>query len=124
MRIVLAIVATLALTLGTAWASDHSGTVMAVDPEKGILVIGEIGPWRVKDGKTEITRRTVVVEPSTLFVMVKRSPEPGPSGWPGEFVEVPLGAWAVKAGDFVTVQVEQKGERRTATKIAVVAAAE
>ena len=124
MRIVLSIIAALALTLGTAWAWDHSGTVMVVDPGNGILVIGEIGPWHVKDGKTEITRQTVVVEPSTQFVMTKRTREPGPAGWPGEFVEVPLGAWAVKAGDFVTVHVEQKGTRRTATKITVAEAAE
>ena len=124
MRIVLSIIATLALTLGTAWAWDHSGTVMAVDPAKGILVIGEIGPWHVKDGKTEITRQTVVVEPSTEFVMTKRTREPGPAGWPGEFVEVPLGAWAVKEGDFVTVHVEQKGKRRIATKITVAEATE
>ena len=124
MRSALSIIATLALTVGTAWAWDHSGTVMAVDPDRGVLVIGEIGPWHVTDGKTEITRQTVVVEPSTQFVMAKRTRELGPAGWPGEFVEAPLGAWAVKEGDFVTVRVEQKGTRRTATKITVAEAAE
>lgn len=124
MRIVLSVITALALTLGTAWAWDHSGTVMSVDRERGILVVGEIGPWHVKDGKTEITRQTIVVEPSTQFVMVKRTREPGPAGWPGEFVEVPLGASEVKPGDFVTAHVEQKGKRRTATKITVAGAAE
>jgi hypothetical protein len=124
MRIALAAVATAVLMLGTAWASDHSGTVMAVDPEKGTIVLGEVGPWHVKEGQTEITHRTIAVEPSTQFVMLKRTREPGPSGWPGDFVEVPLGAWAVKGGDFVTVRVEQKGKRPIATRIAVTVTAE
>ena len=123
-RMAFVIVATLALALGTAAASDHSGTVMAVDPEKGTIVVGEVGPWQVKDGKTQITRQTIVVAPSTQFVASKRSREPGPAGWPGEFVEVPLGAWAVKPGDFVTVHVEKVGTGRTATKITVPEAAE
>lgn len=124
MRIGLVIVAALALTLGTAWGRDHSGTVMAVDPEQGTIVIGEIGPWHVKDGTIEVTRQTIVVAPSARFVVAKRTGEPGPAGWVGEFVEVPRGAWAVKAGDFVTVHVETVGSRVTATKITVAEAAE
>ncbi|MEK7700648.1 MAG: hypothetical protein AAB418_01450 [candidate division NC10 bacterium] len=124
MRVTLAIVAALALAPGTAAASDHSGTVMAIDPDKGTIVVGEVGPWQLKDGKTEITRQTIVVTPSTRFVASKRSREPGPAGWPGEFVEVPLSAWAVKPGDFVTVHVEKAGTRWTATKITVPEAAE
>ncbi len=124
MRAALVIVATLALTIGTAWASDHSGTVAAVDPEKNTLVIEEVGPWHVKDGKTEITRQTIVVAPSAQFVISRRAREPGLAGWPGEFLEVPLGAWAVKPGDFVTAHVEKVGNRATATKITVAEAAE
>ena len=124
MRTALVIVATLALTLGTAWASDHSGTVTAVDPDKRTIVIEEVGPWHVKDGQTEITRQTIAVAPSAQFVASKRTSEPGPAGWPGEFVEVPLGAWAVKPGDFVTVHVEKVRKRATATKITVAEAAE
>jgi len=124
MRTALAVVATIVLTLGTAWASDHSGTVVAVHPQKGTIVLGEVGPWHVKDGQTEITHRTIDVGPSTQFVMLQRSREPGPSGWPGDFVEAPLGAWAVKGGDFVTVRVERKGKRPIATRIAVAVTAE
>lgn len=124
MRSALAAIAAVVLALGTSWASDHSGTVIAVDPQKGTILLGEVGPWHVKDGQTEITRRTIGVEPSTQIVMLKRSREPGPSGWPGDFVEVPLGAWAVKGGDFVTVRVEQKEKRPIATRIAVTVVAE
>jgi hypothetical protein len=117
-------IATLVLTLGPAWAADHSGTVVAVDPAKGTIVIDEIGPWQTKGGKTISTHRTFVVEPATQFVTLKRRPEPGPSGWRGEFVEAPLGAWAVSKGDFVTVRVEEKEKRSVATRIAVTAMAE
>ena len=47
-----------------------------------------------------------------------------PSGWPGDFVEMPLDAWAVKGGDFVTVRVDQKGKRSIAIRIAVTVTAE
>lgn len=124
MRVLLPLVATLTLTVGSAAASDHSGTVMAVDPGKGTIVIGEVGPWQVKDGKTVVMRQTIVVAPSTQFVASKRSREPGPAGWPGGFVDAPLGAWAVKPGDFVTVHVEKIRTRWTATKITVPEAAD
>jgi len=88
---------------GTPVASFVAGIVeiakrrwvhMAVDPEKGTIVLGEVGRWHVKDGQTEITRRTIDVEP------------------------------AVKGGDFVTVRVEQMGKRPIATRIAVTVTAE
>jgi len=120
MSIVLALGAALALSLGTALASDHSGTVITVDPGKGTMILGEVGPWRLRDGQTVITRRTIAVGPSASFVGAKRSREPGPGGWPGEFVEVKLGAWAVKPGDFVTVRVDETGARWTATRVTVV----
>jgi hypothetical protein len=97
---------------------------VAVDPAKGTIVIDEIGPWQTKSGRTISTHRTYVVEPSTQFVMLKRSSQPGPSGWRGEFVEAPLGAWAVGKGDFVTVRVEEKAKRSIATRIAVTVMAE
>jgi hypothetical protein len=90
-----------------------------VDRDSGTIIVGEIGPWQVKDGKTEITKRTIAVGPTTQFVASRRTKEPGPAGWPGEFVEVRLDQWAVKAGDFVTVHVEKDGTRATATKITV-----
>jgi hypothetical protein len=110
-----------ALVLGAraAAAADHSGTVTAVDRDGGTIVVGEVGPWHVKDGRTEITKRTIAVGPTTQFVASRRTKEPGPAGWPGEFVEVKLDQWAVKAGDFVTVHVEKDGKPPTATKIIV-----
>lgn len=56
----------------------------------------------------------------TKFVRVVRRTEAGPGGWPGEFVEVSLGAWDVKEADFVTVEAGRLGKRLVALKITVV----
>lgn len=53
----------------------------------------------------------------TTFVRVERRTEAGPTGWPGGFVEVSIGASDVKAGEFVTVAAERAGERLVARKI-------
>jgi hypothetical protein len=111
--------AVLALSTGAALATDHSGTIVGVNKDAGFLVIGEVGPWRVKDGQTEITKRTIAVAPSARFVVAKRSPGPGPTGWPGEFVEVPLDPWAVRTGEFVTVHVERTEKGPMAVRVTV-----
>ncbi len=98
---VLATVGVLVLGAGVAAAADHSGTLMAVDRDRGTIVIGEVGPWQVKEGKTEITRKTIAVGAATQFVEVKLDP------------------WMVREGDFVTVRVEKDGKLPTATKITV-----
>jgi hypothetical protein len=56
----------------------------------------------------------------TKSVRVERHTEAGPTGWPGGFVEVSLGAWDLKEEDFVTVEAERAGERLVALKITVV----
>jgi len=43
----------------------------------------------------------------------------GPAGWIGELVEVSLGAWEVKKGDFVTVEIRREGQRLSALKVVV-----
>ncbi|HAM59162.1 MAG TPA: hypothetical protein DCQ64_28620 [Candidatus Rokubacteria bacterium] len=111
----------LALGVATAGASDHSGTVVSVDATAGTLVIGELGPWQVREGKTLITERTITVAPSTRFVAVTRSREAGPSGWVGELVEVPLDPWAVRQGDFVTVRAGRADRGLLAEKVTVTA---
>jgi hypothetical protein len=47
-------------------------------------------------GKTTITKQTIAVSPTAQFVASRRTKEPGPTGWPGDFVEVRLDPWAVK----------------------------
>jgi len=99
----------------------HSGTILAVNRAAGTIVLGEVGPWRASAAPAEITRRTILVTAATAFTRVERAPGPEITRGIGEFVEVPLSAWAVKEGDFATVQVEREGRRLTALKITVVA---
>ncbi len=56
-----AILLVLALPLWAAEMTNISGTILALNREAGTIVVGEVGPWRVKDGATEITLRTVAV---------------------------------------------------------------
>ena len=96
-----------------------SGTILALDKEAGTIVVGEIGPWRVKGGVTEVTPRTIAVTSATEFKQVRRATGAGPTGWIGDFVEVGIGAWELKKGDFVTVEVQREGRRLTALKVVV-----
>ncbi len=77
------------------------------------------GPWRVKDGVTQLERRTIVIVPSTELMRLKRATGVAPSGWPGDFVESAFPEWQVKPGDWVTVAVKPDGTRMTAIRIDV-----
>ena len=106
------------------WSGDvgearYSGTVVAVDRAAGTIVVEGMGPWRVKDGVTQLERRTIVVAPSTELMRLKRATGEAPSGWPGDFVESALPEWQVKPGDWVTVVVKPDGTRTTALRIDV-----
>ncbi len=115
-------VAVLVAVAVVAWAiptwSDgqerkYSGTVLSV------IVVGDMGPWRIKEGVTQVDRRTIGVTPSTEFVSVKRASGPAPSGWVGDFIESVLPGWQVKPGDWVTVIVKADDKRPTAVRIYV-----
>lgn len=97
----------------------HSGTIVTIDPAAAVLVIGEIGPWRIVGGQTQITRRTFTLLPSTTVVLVKRSDQPT-EGFPGDWVETPLAVPDLVAGDFVTVEALPEGDRLTALFVTVV----
>jgi len=104
-----------------AWAGEkHSGTIVSIDKRASALVVGEVGPWRVSQGQTEITNLTFRVTGETKFVRAERRAEAGSAGWPGGFVEAPLGAWDVKEGDFVTMEAERAGKGLVALKVTVV----
>jgi hypothetical protein len=99
--------------------TGHSGTVTAVDRAAGTITIEEIGPWRVEGGQTVVTPLTVRADESTSWMRARRATGAGPSGWEGEFVEAPQGAWEVKPGDYVTVEVSREGKRRVAVRVTV-----
>lgn len=119
-----AILLVLALPLWAGETTNISGTILALNKEAGTIVVGEVGPWRVKDGATEITPRTVTVTAGTEFKQVRRAEGAGPTGWVGEFVEVAIAPWELKKGDFVTAQVRREGPGLTAVKVAVSAVVE
>jgi hypothetical protein len=97
----------------------YSGMVLSVDRSAGVMVVEDMGPWRIKDGVTQVGRRTVEVTASTEFVSVKRASGPAASGWVGDFVERALPGWHVKPGDWVTVIVKTGDKRPTAVRISV-----
>ena len=98
----------------------HTGTIASIDKSANVIVVEEVGPWRVERGQTEVTKRAIHVSGETKFVRVERRLEAGPGGWPGGFVEASLGAREVREGDYVTVEAERAGERLVALKITVV----
>jgi FtsP/CotA-like multicopper oxidase with cupredoxin domain len=116
---VLAVVASATAAGRAAEEAKYSGTVVAVDQAAGRIVVEGMGPWRVKDGVTQLDRRTVAVTASTEFVKIKRARGPAPSGFTDDYVATPLPAWQVKPGDWVTVTVKPDGKRVTASKIDV-----
>lgn len=93
------------ILLGTAAADAggglrYSGTVLAIDPGAGMMVIEEVGPGR---GSTPVmTRRTITITSRTKFNRFIRVS--GPGGFAGDFIEVVLDADDVALGEFVTAE--------------------
>jgi hypothetical protein len=104
---------------GDVGEARYSGTVVAVDRAAGTIVVEGMGRWRVKEGVTQLERRTIVVAPSTELVRLKRATGEAPSGFSGDFVESALPEWQVKPGDWVTVAAKSTGTRMTAVRIDV-----
>lgn len=100
------LVAALGLVLGgsasAAGPERHSGTVVTLDPTDGVLVIDEVGPWRVERGETVLTRRTIRYTPSTRFNVFIRIDVPG--RFAGDFLEVELEPADITPGEFVTAE--------------------
>jgi hypothetical protein len=95
----------------------HSGTVAAIDPDRGVLVLDEVGPWRVERGETVVTRRTISLTPSTKYDLFMRVDAPG--AFAGDFIEVILDVDHVAPGDFVTVEGVREGGRLVARTVTV-----
>jgi hypothetical protein len=94
----------------------HSGTVASFDAAAGTLVLDEVGPWQVTDGRTVITKRRIAVAPATEMVMVRRD---ATASFPGAFVTRPLSR-SVAVGDFVSVECTHEGEKMLALRITVI----
>ena len=96
----------------------HSGSIFAITDDATTFVLAEVGPWKVHNGATTITYRTITVTPETRFAIVGRDAE-SPSGFAGDFVETPLGPDGVYLNDYVTIDCVHEGKRLIALKITV-----
>jgi hypothetical protein len=112
----------LAVALATSAAdaartTRHSGTVLAIDLERRVMVVGEVGPWRLERGETAVTRRTISLTRETQFNLFMRVNRPG--AFAGDFIEVALDAEDVAPDDFVTAECVQKEGRLVAVTVTV-----
>jgi hypothetical protein len=96
-------------------STRHSGTITAIDPEGGVLLLQEVGPWLVEQGRTVLTRRSVVLTADTKFNTFIRATVPG--GFAGDFLEVALDAASVTPGDFATVECVRERGRLVAVRV-------
>ena len=120
LTVVTALVAAVAFasTAGAQERMKHSGTVVAIDEKAGTIRLAEIGPWKVRDGRTVVTYRTIMVTPETEFAIVGRE-YATPDGWPGEFLEGALPPDGLYLDDYVTVDCLHEGSKQIALKITV-----
>jgi hypothetical protein len=100
-----------------ARTTTYSGAVAAIDPQGGVLILDEIGPWRLSKGQTVVTRRIVTITPETAFNTFIRVNVPG--AFLGDFLEVALDAEDVTAGDFVTAECVADRGRLVAVRITI-----
>ncbi|HEX2437318.1 MAG TPA: hypothetical protein VHT71_03340 [Methylomirabilota bacterium] len=100
-----------------ARTTTYSGTVAAIDPPGGLLILNELGPWRVAQGQPVVTRRSVAITPDTKFNTFIRVNVPG--AFAGDFLEVALDANDVTPGDFVTVECVVERGRLVAVRVTV-----
>ena len=96
-------------------STTHSGTITAIDPQGGVLLLDEVGPWLVEQGRTVLTRRTVVLTADTKFNTFIRVTVPG--AFAGDFLEVALDASSVTPGDFATVECVRERGRLVAVRV-------
>jgi hypothetical protein len=102
-------------TANAARTTTYSGSVVAVDPQGGVMMMEEIGPWRVEQGTTVVTRRTVGLTSGTRFNTFIRVDVPG--RFAGDFIEVALDAEDITPGDFVTAECVRERGRLVAVRV-------
>ena len=100
--------------------TKHSGTIVAIDHLAGTIVVGEVGPWKVRGGQTVVVNRTITLTPDTEVTIAGRTYD-ALDGWGGQFIEGPLGPDALYLNDHVTVDCLHVGARMIALKITITA---
>lgn len=71
--VVKAVIAWLIPTWSDGQERRYSGTALSVDRSAGVIVVGDVGPWRIKDGVTQVDRCRIEVMPATEFARVRRA---------------------------------------------------
>lgn len=104
-----------ALAADSAPTTTHSGTVVAVDAQDGMLIMEEVGPWRVEQGQTVVTRRTISLTSETKVNTFIRVDVPG--RFAGDFIEVDLDAEDITPGDFATAECVRERGRLVAVRV-------
>ena len=104
-----------ALAADSARTTTHSGTVAAVDAQDGVLIMEEVGPWRVEQGQTVVTRRTIGLTSETKVATFIRVDVPG--RFAGDFIEVELDAEDITPGDFATAECVRERGRLLAVRV-------
>ena len=82
-----------------------------------MLILEEVGPWRVEQGRTVVIERTVALTADTKFNSFIRVNVPG--AFAGDFLEVALDADSVTPGDFVTVEGVRERGRLVAVRVTI-----
>jgi hypothetical protein len=95
----------------------HSGTIVAIDPQGGVMILEEIGPWGVDHGKTVVTRLTITLTALTKVNTFIRVNAPG--AFAGDFIEVSLDVADVSPGDFATADCVHEHGRLIAPRVTV-----
>lgn len=96
----------------------HSGTIVSIAADVKTFVLAEVGPWQVRKGATVITYQTITLAPATEYAIAARTDQ-APSGFPGDFVETPIGPESVYLHDYITVDCRHEGKRLIALRITV-----
>ena len=96
----------------------HSGSIVSIAADAKTFVLAEVGPWQERKGATVITYLTITLAPETGYAIVARADQ-APSGFPGDFVETPIGPESVYLHDYVTVDCRHEDKRLMALKITV-----
>jgi hypothetical protein len=97
----------------------HSGSVVFIDAERGVLILDEVGPWRAGKGRALTTRLTIDLTMDTkvnTFIRINV-----PDHFAGEFIEVPLEAVDVTPGDVVTIDCRHEAGRLVAVTVTLAA---
>jgi hypothetical protein len=92
-----------------------SGHVAAIDPGGDTILVEELGAG--KGTQPAVIQRSVSVGPETTFEVVQRSRD---GGLPSVFKASPATQGDLKAGDFVTVTAQRRGNRLHAASVSII----